>query len=379
MSRKWMAGLVAALGVGTAHAQMSSVNTVFIILMENHNWSSIKASASAPYINTVLLPMASHAEQYFNPPGLHPSLPNYIWLEAGGNFGISDDLDPSAHPLTSTDHLVTQLTGAGVSWKTYQEDISGAACPLTAVDSYRPKHNPFVYFTDVTDNLNANSPTCITHVRPYSELATDLQTNNVARYVFITPNLCDDMHDSCGPLSNSIKQGDTWLANEVPNILNSNAYRTGGLLLITWDEGAGGSDGPIGMIALSPFAKGNYQNSIHYTHSSTLKTLEEIFHVALLRDAANAQTADLSDFFPTAINTPTATATLETPTATPSTTPTATATAILNPTDTPAPVPPTATPTSASPTATPTQTPTYTATATSTRTRTPKPKRTRRP
>src|SRR5438132_13743268 len=63
--------------------------TVFLILVENTDWSSIKNSASAPYINGTLLPIASHAEQYYNPPNVHPSLPNYLWLEAGTNFGIS--------------------------------------------------------------------------------------------------------------------------------------------------------------------------------------------------------------------------------------------------------------------------------------------------
>src|SRR5262249_14789167 len=53
------------------------IQAVFIILMENHNWSSIKNSSSAPYINNTLLPMASYATQYFNPPGVHPSEPNY--------------------------------------------------------------------------------------------------------------------------------------------------------------------------------------------------------------------------------------------------------------------------------------------------------------
>src|SRR6266567_2732431 len=66
-----------------AYGQMSSVKTVFIILMENHNWSQIKGSSSAPYINNTLLPASSYATQYFNPPGIHPSLPNYLWLEAG--------------------------------------------------------------------------------------------------------------------------------------------------------------------------------------------------------------------------------------------------------------------------------------------------------
>src|SRR6266851_4604443 len=159
--------------------------TVFLILMENHNWSDIKDSSSAPYINNTLLPQASHAEQYYNPPGLHPSLPNYLWLEAGTNFGITNDNDPSSNHQSTTAHLVTQLNNAGISWKTYQEDISGTTCPLTSVNQYAPKHNPFVYFDDVTNTNNPNSAFCIAHVRPYTEFATDLTNNTVAQYVFI--------------------------------------------------------------------------------------------------------------------------------------------------------------------------------------------------
>jgi hypothetical protein len=85
----------------------------------------------------------------------------------------------------------------------------------------------------------------------------------------------------------------------MPAILNSQAYKNGGALFITWDEGESGSDGPIGLIVLSPYAKGNgYSNTIHYTHSSMLRTLQEIFGVSpYLGDAANA--TDLGDLFTT--------------------------------------------------------------------------------
>jgi hypothetical protein len=48
------------------------LRTVFLIVMENHNWSDIKNKSSAPSINQTFLPMASYAEQYYNPPGIHP-------------------------------------------------------------------------------------------------------------------------------------------------------------------------------------------------------------------------------------------------------------------------------------------------------------------
>ncbi len=287
-------------GTNKTFAVKHNIHTVFIILMENHNWTgakgntNIKGNPAAPYINTVLVPMASHAEQYFNPPGIHPSLPNYLWLEAGTNFGILDDNPPSLDHQSTTQHLVTLLNNAGITWKAYEEDISGTVCPLTDNGLYAVRHDPFVYFDDVTDTLNPNSAYCIAHVRPYTELASDLATNTVARYNFITPNVCDDMHDRCK--DNPIENGDTWLSLNVPPILGSIAYQSGGALFIVWDEALAG-DGPIGMIVLSPFAKGNgYQNSIHYTHGSTLRTFEEIFGVTPLLNDAGHET-DLSDLF----------------------------------------------------------------------------------
>src|SRR6266404_1322328 len=59
----------------------SQIQHVFIIAMENRNWSEIKGAA--PYITNTLLPMGAHSEQFYNPPNNHPSAPNYVWLEAG--------------------------------------------------------------------------------------------------------------------------------------------------------------------------------------------------------------------------------------------------------------------------------------------------------
>lgn len=280
----------------------ASVRTIFLIMMENHNWSDIKQNSSAPYINQTLLPIASHAEQYYNPPGIHPSEPNYLWLEAGTNFGVTNDDEPSVNHQQTRLHLVTLLDQAGISWKSYQEDIGGTTCPVQSSGLYATKHNPMVFFDDVTDINDPNSSYCIAHVRPFSELANDLQNNTQARYNFLTPNLCNDMHNTCPPLNDSVLQGDTWLSQHISMILNSQAYRNGGVVFITWDEGEGAniletSDGPIGLILLSPAAKGNgYSNTIHYTHSSTLRTIQEIFGVTpLLGDATNA--ANLSDLF----------------------------------------------------------------------------------
>src|SRR6266446_9720828 len=143
-----LAGILVACSTHATGLGRSS--TVFVILMENHNWSDIKGSLEAPYINHSLLPLASYAEHYFNPPGVHPSEPNYLWLEAGTNFGIRNDRSPAHNHQSTTSHLVDLLEAAGLSWRAYQEDISGLDCPLTSVGVYDVNHDPFVYFDDVT-------------------------------------------------------------------------------------------------------------------------------------------------------------------------------------------------------------------------------------
>lgn len=288
-----------ATGAHASETGMTGVTgTVFVIVMENQNWSNIKGSSNAPYINSLLTDsQASYAKAYFNPTGNHPSEPNYLWIEAGTNFGIRNDNDPTntANQVWGQDHLVRQLGAKGVTWKSYQENITGTTCPLSSSGLYAAKHNPFVFFDDVTNGFQSNSAVCLAHVRPFGELTSDLANGTTPRYAFITPNLCDDMHNSCSPTRNQIKQGDSWLKTVVPTITGSNAYKNNGALIITWDE-AGSGDGPIGFILLSPKAKGNgYSNSIRYTHGSLLASLEEIYGVPLLNDAGSE--TDLSDLF----------------------------------------------------------------------------------
>jgi hypothetical protein len=159
---------------------------------------------------------------------------------------------------------------------------------------YAAFHNPYVYF----DDIYGNSTRCSNYVRPYPELSRDLTNQSVARYNFITPNLCDDMHNSSGcATTDRVKNGDDWLAAEVPKILSSQAYSNNGALFITWDEGTGGAAGPFGTIVLSPWAKGGgYRSTNRFDHASTLRTMQEIFGVRPFLYAASNATS-LSDLF----------------------------------------------------------------------------------
>jgi phosphatidylinositol-3-phosphatase len=272
------------------------VKTVFVIVMENHNWTgdgslSIKDNPEAPYINYDLIPNGAHANNYWNPPHEHPSLGNYLWMEAGTDFGINGTLDyrtVKENTQFTHEHLAYQLSLAGHSWKGY----SGKSFPYNTCPVY-VWGVPQVFFSDLTDDASPTPPACIRHIRPLSELAPDLANGTAPDYSFIVPSLCDDMHTGCDD-TNPIKDGDNWLRANVPLILNSKQYKEGGALFIVWDEAAYG-DGPIPMLLLSPFAKQGFGNDIHYTHGSLLRTVEEIFDVPLLRNAN--QEPDLSDLF----------------------------------------------------------------------------------
>src|ERR1700688_2618525 len=148
--------LLTTLGNFTASAQQ--VKTVFVIAMENHNWTQpvqlpggiqqIYQNPNATFINSlvngagfafvngslvniseqVAYATASHnvlATPSGNNPSIHPSEPNYIWAEAGTNFGVLNDNDPYTGGTNQNTplHLSNLLSQAGKTWKSYQEDI----------------------------------------------------------------------------------------------------------------------------------------------------------------------------------------------------------------------------------------------------------------
>jgi phosphatidylinositol-3-phosphatase len=301
-----LAAVLAAFSLFSSRARaQANKPIVFLIVLENKNWvgtGGISGSPEAPYINHTLLPMAAVANNYFNPPGNHPSLPNYFWMEAGTNFGIHADGSPARYHQSTHAHLTELLHNAGIPWRAYAESISGTICPLWpegARDSsggqlYQPHHLPQIYFDDMTNGRNARSSYCIQHVRPLTQLGRDLKSNAIGRYNFITPNLCHDGHDGCG--GNPIAHIDSWLRNFMPQIFDSAQYKAGHVVVFIATDEARNGDGPIPFLALGHGVKRGYKNEIRYTHSSLLRTLEEIFGVRpMLGHAAGAR--DLRDLF----------------------------------------------------------------------------------
>src|SRR5258708_1163765 len=170
-------------------SSLAQIHHVFVIVEENHDWSSIYKNANAPFINNVLLTQDAFVNDYHNVDKklneLHPSEPNYIMLEAGmiafSDHTFTTDNPPSPQNSTAShNHLTYLLDKNGYSWKAYQEDISGTDCSINAINKYAPKRNPFVYFQDVAGNPPSSvNDYCQKHVRPLNELQSDLLTGHV--------------------------------------------------------------------------------------------------------------------------------------------------------------------------------------------------------
>ena len=271
------------------------IKTVWVINMENKNWTgdtlahNVKGNPEAPFINNNLVRLGAHAVVYTNL--IHPSEPNKIWEEAGSNLGVTNDGSVASNHQSTTNHLVTRLAAAGKTWKVYDEYTNGTTCPVSSW------HSGIIFFDDVTNHRDPHYAPCIRHFRPFKEMQTDLNANRMANYNYINPGLCHEMHPGtgCSTVSQQIQHGDAWLAQEIPAIMASQAYKTGGVIFIIWDEDNWGTKS-IPAIVLSPFIKPGYASYTPYNHNSLLRTIQEIFGVyPLIRGAATA--TDMSSMF----------------------------------------------------------------------------------
>jgi hypothetical protein len=179
---------------------------------------------------------------------------------------------------------------------------------------------PFFLDTSGGDNTTNTNPLSHNYA-PLQQLAFDLASDRVADYNWITPDQYNEMHSGLtggfagltGDAAN-IKLGDNAVSRLVPLIMASKAYKDGGVIILWWDEtesvsGENQNDftHTLGEVIISRLAHPNvnglpYASPVNFTHSSDLRTMQEIFHVKatggaspFLGDAVNAN--DLSDLF----------------------------------------------------------------------------------
>ena len=255
---------------------------VAVIVMENEDFRDIIGAVDTPYINGLARRYALARQMYAIS---HPSLPNYLALTGGSTFGVSSDCTDCNLGATS---LVDQLERARISWKAYMEDLPRPCFTGAGAGDYAKKHDPFAYYTRVTGN-----PGRCGRIVPLARLAADERAGALPRFIWITPNLCHDMHD-CDPAT-----GDRFLARLVPPLLR--ALGRGGLLVLTWDEGSSddgccrlASGGHIATIVAGPGAKPRARMATPTDHYSVLQTIEDLFGLPRLRGAACKCTPSLA-------------------------------------------------------------------------------------
>jgi phosphatidylinositol-3-phosphatase len=266
-------------------AAASKESRVVVIVMENREYGRILGNSKAPYLNR-LARDGGVATRFFGT--RHPSLPNYIALTSGSTFTIQSDCKYCHIKATN---IVDQFEAAHVSWKAYIEDMPTFCYGGAVAGNYAKKHNPFAYYDTVT-----RDPARCRRVVPATELRGDIRTGRLPRFVWITPNLCDDMHNC------KVGDGDRWLASVVPPLLRSLGPH--GFLAITWDEGS--SDlgccryavgGHIATLLVGPDVRPGGRMTRPADHYSLLRTIEQAFGLRPLRRAGCPCSPPLNDLF----------------------------------------------------------------------------------
>jgi phospholipase C len=267
---------------GTLTVAQTSYGHVLWIFMENHSYDAVIGSSDAPYTNK-LASQCGLATNYHNI--THPSLPNYIAATSGLSLSGVSKFTSDCSPTTSCSTSAKSIFSETSSWRSYEENMP-TRCDKTNSGEYAARHNPAVYYTTLHG--------CSKKDVPYTRLKTDLADNTLPKFGFITPNLIDDTHNG------TVAQGDTWLSNNLPPILNSKAYRNGSLVVfLTYDEGENGSSSDcaenstdvgchVATIVMSKSTPNGKRSSALFNHYSLLRTTEQILKLPLLRHAKTA-------------------------------------------------------------------------------------------
>ena len=147
---------------------------------------------------------------------------------------------------------------------------------------YAVRHDPAAYYLRIRSRVCARDVPLGTPGA--GELATDLRRNHLPRFSFVTPDLCNDMHDC------DVATGDAWLRRWLPVLLASRTYRAGRTaIFITWDESDGGGANRVATIAIAPSVRRGSKTNAAFNHYSLLRTTESMLRLPrLLGSAAHA-------------------------------------------------------------------------------------------
>jgi acid phosphatase len=254
---------------------------VFVVVEENHSYSSVIGSASMPYLNSLANKYGLSTQYYAN---THPSIGNYFMMTAGQIITKNDSMCSTV----TQDNIVRHLLSAGKTWKAYAESLPSTGYTGCGVYPYVKRHNPLAYFSDVANSSEKYN------LVPFTKFATDRANNTLPNFSFIVPNLLNDAHDG------SLSTADSWLKTNIAPLIASATFQKDGILIIVFDESAGSDTqhggGHVAAVVIGPKVKTGSKSTTLYQHQNMLKTVMKALGLSSFPGAASGATG-MTDFF----------------------------------------------------------------------------------
>ncbi len=245
------------------------VTKLLVFVVENHSMEQMQQDM--PWV-------ARLARRYGYTTGYHgvthPSLPNYLAIAGGDTFGVTDDADPSAHPIRRPT-VFGRAVRAGRTATTYAEGMT-SRCQTTSAGRYAVKHNPWTYFTKERGMCRRNDV-------PLRRLSRDVDAGTLPNVGLAIPDMCHDGHDC--PLSVTNR----WMRRHVGDVLDGPDFASGHLaVVITADE----DDNSHGNRVLTVVANPQISHQVvsrRMTHYALSRSYADVAGVAPLRHARTAR------------------------------------------------------------------------------------------
>jgi len=296
-----LAPVAAPAHAATGLEGVPSFGHVFLIVGENTSLSELNKT-NAPFQLGWVRTHSAWLTDYWAIS--HYSTSNYVAMTSGQFLPCHQADEKPATCNQDVNNLFHQLDVADVSWLEWNESMPKPCYLVNAGaskdgNSYRVKHNPAVYFSDIEggdfSGAQGTSSECLDKVIPMgdtsfndtSDFDSALATGDVADFNYIVPNQCEDAHDNCKPQGSNIRQFDDFLQREIPQILDSPAWGSNDVIFVVYDEGGGKSPNNTDKFAGGnpPFAVigGPVHEAIYpgfANHYSLLRTLEDGYGIS---------------------------------------------------------------------------------------------------
>ncbi|CAG8620684.1 8633_t:CDS:10, partial [Ambispora gerdemannii] len=249
---------------------------LFYIIFENTNYEDALAD---PYFKSLTNQGLFLTNFYAL---AHPSEPNYLGLISAQTF--EKDEQYTRLDLNSTT-LIDLLEPKGITWKSYQENYPGNCYKeyYSPDRKYAERHNPFMSFPSIS-----GVPARCARVVPATELDVDISENNLPQYMFYTPNLDNDAHDT-----NITFAGAYFSKFLSPKLKDSKFFDNKTLIIITFDESEfyNNTNQIYTLLlgsAIDPSLRGKTDDT-PYNHYSVLRSIEFNWNLGSLgRNDTNA-------------------------------------------------------------------------------------------